>query len=154
MKTYALMLCLHLLAVVVWVGGMFLMHFAVRPACVAQLDPPHRLPLLTEILRRFFNWVAMAVIVVLLSGIVIILVGGGFAVAHPSVHLMSGVGLVMMAIFAHIRLSLFRRLQSAVAARDWPAGALSLDQIRKEVAFNLALGVATIAIATLGRVML
>jgi len=154
MKTYAFMLCLHLLATTVWVGGMFLMHFAVRPACVAQLEPPQRLPLLTEILRRFFDWVAFAVAVVLLTGIVIIWVGGGFRVAHPSVHLMSGVGLVMMAIFAHIRLALFKRLQVAVAARDWPAGGRSLDQIRKEVAFNLVLGVATIAIATLGRVIL
>jgi len=154
MTTYALMLCLHLIAVVIWVGGMFVMHFAVRPACVGQLDPPHRLPLLTEILRRFFNWVAIAVIVVLLSGIVIIVVGGGFRVAHPSVHLMFGVGLVMIGIFAHIRLAPFNRLQVAVAARDWPAGAQSLDQIRKEVAFNLVLGFATIAIATLGRVAL
>jgi len=154
MKTYAVMLFVHLIAVVVWVGGMFLMHFAVRPACVAQLDPPQRLPLLTEILRRFFNWVAIAVIVVLLTGAVIILVVGGVRVAHPSVHLMSGVGLAMIAIFAHIRLAPFRRLQAAVAARDWPAGARSLDQIRKEVAFNLVLGVATIAIATLGRAIL
>jgi uncharacterized membrane protein len=154
MKTYAVMLFLHVIAVAVWVGGMFLMHFAVRPACVAQLDPPSRLPLLTEILKRFFRWVAIAAVTVLLTGLVIILIGGGFGVAHPSVHLMSGVGVVMIAIFAHIRLVPFRRLQAAVAARDWPVGARSLDQIRKEVAFNLVLGVATIAIATLGRVIL
>lgn len=154
MKTYAFLLLLHQLAIVVWVGGMFLMQFAVRPACVAQLDPPHRLPLLAEILRRFFGWVAIAVLVVLASGIAIILIGGGFRVAHPSVHLMLGVGLVMIAIFAHIRLRLFPRLQAAVAAHEWPAGAKSLDAIRKEVAFNLVLGVATIAIAVLGRALL
>ena len=154
MNTYAAMLFLHVIAVVVWVGGMFLMHFAVRPACVALLDAPQRLPLLTEILRRFFHWVTIAVVSVLLTGWVIIVVGGGFRVAHPSVRLMSGVGLVMIAIFAHIRLAPFKRLLAAVAARDWPAGARSLDQIRKEVAFNLVLGVATIAIATLGRVIL
>lgn len=154
MTTYAIMLFLHVIAVVVWVGGMFLMHFAVRPACVALLDPPSRLPLLTEILRRFFRWVALAVVTVVVTGLVIIVIDGGFGVAHPSVRLMSGVGVVMILIFTHLRLVPFKRLQAAVAAREWPAGARSLDQIRKEVAFNLVLGVATIAIATLGRVIL
>lgn len=154
MKTYALMLFLHLVAIVIWIGGMFLMQFAVRPSAVQLLEPPQRLPLLAEILRRFFNWVAAAAVVVLLSGISIILVAGGFKVVHPSVHLMFGIGVVMIAIFLHIRLAPFPRLRAAVAARDWPAGAMSLDQIRKEVAFNLVLGVAIIAIATLGRVLL
>ncbi|MCK7497690.1 MAG: DUF4149 domain-containing protein [Comamonadaceae bacterium] len=54
-----------MLAVVVWVGGMFLMHFAVRPVAVAQLPPPQRLPLLAAILGRFFGWVTAAVLVVL-----------------------------------------------------------------------------------------
>jgi uncharacterized membrane protein len=154
MKTYAFMLLLHELAAVIWVGGMFLMHFAVRPACAAHLDPPHRLPLLTDILHRFFNWVTAAVLVLLATGTTIIVVSGGFGAVHPSVHLMMGVGLAMMAIYAHIRLAPFKRLRAAVAARDWPAGARSLDQIRKLVAFNLVLGVTTIAIATLGRALL
>ncbi len=154
MKTYALMLFLHLVAIVIWIGGMFLMHFAVRPACVAHLDPPQRLPLLAEILRRFFNWVAVAVLVILASGIAIIIVAGGFSAVHPSVHLMFGIGIVMIAVFAHIRLAPYPRLQAAVVMRDWPAAAASLDRIRKEVAFNLVLGVATVAIATLGRVLL
>lgn len=154
MKTYAFLLLLHQLAVVIWVGGMFLMLVAVRPACVAQLDPPQRLPLLAEILRRFFGWVTIAVLVVPASGIAIILIGGGFGAAHPSVHLMFGVGVVMIAIFAHIRLQRFPRLQAAVAAQEWPAGAKSLDAIRKEVAFNLVLGVVTISMAVLGRALL
>ncbi len=154
MLTYALMLFLHLTAIVIWIGGMFLMHFAVRPAAVQLLEPPQRLPLLAEILRRFLDWVAAAIVVVLLSGIVIIVVAGGFEVVHPSVHLMFGIGIVMIAIFAHIRLAPYPRLRAAVAARDWPAGAKCLDQIRKEVAFNLALGIAIIAIATFGRALL
>lgn len=153
MKTYALMLFLHLLAIVVWVGGMFLMHFAVRPAAVQLLDPPRRLPLLAEILRRFLDWVAVAVVVALLSGIAIIVGAGGFAVVPPSVHLMFGGGLVMIVVFVHIRFGPFPRLRTAVAAQDWPAGAKCLERIRKEVAFNLALGIAVIADATLGRML-
>ena len=38
MRLYALMVFLHVLAAVVWVGGMFVMHFAVRPVAVTQQD--------------------------------------------------------------------------------------------------------------------
>jgi uncharacterized membrane protein len=51
---YPVLLFVHVLGVVVWVGGMFLMHFAVRPAAVELLEPPARLPLLTRVLGRFF----------------------------------------------------------------------------------------------------
>ena len=38
---------LHLLGVVVWVGGMFFAHMALRPSVLA-LNPPERLPLLSQ----------------------------------------------------------------------------------------------------------
>src|SRR5512143_1349882 len=47
---YTSMLLLHVLGVVVWVGGMFLMHVAVRPAAVELLQPPQRLQLLASVL--------------------------------------------------------------------------------------------------------
>jgi uncharacterized membrane protein len=50
---YTLLLFLHLAGVVVWVGGMFVLHFAVSPAAVAAA-PAQRLPLLANALGRFF----------------------------------------------------------------------------------------------------
>ena len=46
---------LHLLGVVVWVGGMFFAHMALRPAATELLEPPQRLPLLQATLMRFFT---------------------------------------------------------------------------------------------------
>ena len=43
---------LHLTGIVVWVGGMFFAHFALRPAA-AELAPPVRLPLLLRTLSGF-----------------------------------------------------------------------------------------------------
>ena len=43
---------LHVMGVVVWVGGMFFAHMALRPA-VQSLAPPERLPLLAATLSRF-----------------------------------------------------------------------------------------------------
>lgn len=169
MRLYAFLLFLHLLAVVIWVGGMFLMHFAVRPGAVELLPPPQRLPLLAAVLRRFFGWVTLAVLVVLGSGL-LMFVGIGMAagaaaagssafveglrLAHVSAHAMFAIGLVMIAIYAFIRTVPFPRLQAAVAAQDWPAGAKQLDLIRRLVATNLGLGIATIAVAIIGRALL
>ena len=151
---YTSMLLLHVLGVVVWVGGMFLMHVAVRPAAVEQLQPPQRLPLLAAVLGRFFFWVAIAVTAVLLSGIGMILEGGGFRNAHLSVHVMFAIGLAMTAIFLHIRLAPFRRMQSAVASSDWPVAARHLELVRQLVTTNLVLGILTIAVSTIGRAVL
>lgn len=151
---YTSMLLLHVLGVVVWVGGMFLMHVAVRPAAVQLLPPPQRLPLLASVLERFFLWVVVAIVAVLASGLGMILEGGGFRNAHLSVHLMFAIGLAMMAVFLHIRFAPFRRLQAAVAASDWPLAARRLDRVRLLVTTNLALGILTIAVATIGRAVL
>ncbi|PIU17095.1 MAG: hypothetical protein COT19_02630, partial [Gallionellales bacterium CG08_land_8_20_14_0_20_59_87] len=48
---------IHLLAVLVWVGGMFLAYVVLRPAAVEVLQPPQRLQLWDSVFRRFFNWV-------------------------------------------------------------------------------------------------
>ena len=151
---YTTLLFIHLLGVVVWVGGMFVLHFAVRPAAAVQLPPPQRLPLLATALGRFFFWVTIAIIAILGSGIGLILGAGGFANAHVSVHVMFAIGLAMMGIFLHIRFAPFPRLRRAVAANDWPTAAANLDVIRKLVATNLALGIVTTAVATIGRALL
>ena len=62
---------------------------------------------------------------------------------------MATLGLVMVAIFGHIRFVLFQRLRRAVAATDWPAGGKALAGIRTWVGINLALGVLTVAVARL-----
>jgi uncharacterized membrane protein len=151
---YTALLFIHLIGVVVWVGGMFVMHVAVRPVAAGQLPPPQRLPLLAAALGRFFFWVSIAIVAILASGIGLILGAGGFGNAHVSVHLMFVIGLAMMAIFLHIRLAPFPRLQRAVAATDWPTAARNLDVVRKLVVTNLVLGIVTTAVATIGRSLL
>ena len=45
---------LHLLSIIVWIGGMVFAHVFLRPA-VAQLDVPVRLRLMHDVLGRFFQ---------------------------------------------------------------------------------------------------
>lgn len=140
---------LHLIAVVVWVGGMFFAHHCLRPAVLA-LAPPQRLALMQAVLARFFGYVAIALLVLWASGLAM-MIETGFAAAPPTWHAMLGVALVMTVIFAVIRLDRFARFSSAVAASDWPAAGALLGAIRLLVLVNLWLGLFTIAIATLGR---
>jgi uncharacterized membrane protein len=148
---YAALLCLHLLAATLWVGGMLVMHVAVRPAAVATLQPPLRLSFMAATLERFFAWVSGGIVVLLLSGLAMLGITGGFRTAHWSVHAMFGVGVLMMLIFAHIRFGPFRRLRQAIAAHDWPGAGPQMNRIRQLVVLNLVLGTAVYLVAVLGR---
>ena len=151
---YTTLLFAHVLGVVVWIGGMFVLHFAVRPSAARLQEPSVRLTFLSSTLGRFMSWAALAIIVLLASGLAMILIGGGFKNAHLSVHLMLAVGLVMMLLYLHIRFAPFRRMRAAVMAADWAAAGANLNVVRKMVLINLVLGFITIAIATIGRAAL
>lgn len=143
---------LHVLGVAVWVGGMFFAYMALRPAAVAVLEPPLRLPLWHQTLRRFFLWVWVAVALILGSGLHMIMALGGTQ-ARAYAWLMLAIGIAMMLIFAHVFFAPYRRLGRAVAAGDWKAGGAALGQIRKLVGLNLILGLVTITVATAGKML-
>ena len=151
----ALAVTLHLLAVLIWVGGMFFAYMALRPAAAQLLEPPQRLPLWVGVFGRFFPWVWGAIAVILASGYWMLFARfGGFATAPLYAHAMQGLGIAMMLIFLHVFFAPYGRLKRAVAAKDFPSAAKALAQIRVLVALNLSLGLATSAIAAAGRYLL
>lgn len=142
---------LHVLAVVIWVGGMFFAHMALRPVATAQLQPTARLPLMQGVLSKFFPWVWVCVLSILLSGFwMIFSVYGGFGGLALHVHIMTGLGLVMMLVFAYIYFVPYRRLVKQVRIEDWPSAGASLAQVRQLIGLNLLLGLATVLISTGG----
>jgi uncharacterized membrane protein len=142
-------LFLHLLGVAVWIGGMVFAHFCLRPA-LADLSPQLRLPLWESVFGRFFNWVGVSVIVILLSGGFLLMQFGG-SHALWQLHAMAGLGIVMMLVFGHIRFAVFPRIRRAVQAQNWPDGARAVGTVRRLVVVNLVLGVVTIGVAVLSR---
>jgi uncharacterized membrane protein len=148
-------LMLHLMGVVIWVGGMFFAYMALRPVAATQLEPPPRLRLWAGVFGRFFPWVWASVAVILASGLwIIFAVFGGMAGAGLYVHIMLGLGLLMMGIYAHVFFAPYKRLKAAVSAENWPAGGKALGQIRLLVGINTLLGALTIAVAASGRYFL
>lgn len=142
---------LHLLAALVWVGGMFFAIMVLRLAA-GELEPPVRAPLWGRVFAKFFPWVWMAVILLPASGYVLIFsVWGGFAGAPLHIHLMHGIGLVMIAIYLHLWFAPYRRFKAALAASDIPAAGANLNQIRIIVTVNLAIGLVNSVIGSTGR---
>ena len=142
---------LHVLSVVIWVGGMFFAHQCLRPVAASRLEPPLRLRLWVGVFGRFFPWVWGCVLTILASGLwMIFSVYGGMGGLALHVHLMFGMGLVMTGVFFYVFFVPYRALKMAVEAEDWQEGGRELAKIRRLVGFNLLLGLATVAVATGG----
>ena len=141
----------HIVAAVIWVGGMFFALFVLRPS-TGPLDPPTRLALWQRVFARFFPWVWGAEAVLLATGFAMVIWGfGGFAKIGTYVHVMMGLGIVMMLIYAHLYFAPWRRFRRAVAAGEWPVAAKNIDQIRLMVTINLVLGLITVVVGAAGR---
>ena len=148
----SLAITLHLLAAVLWVGGMFFAYTSLRPAAASVLEPPLRLNLWVQVFRRFFPMVWGAVLLLPLTGYWLTFSRFGEISAAPLyVHLMNGLGSVMILIFLHVFFAPYRRLCQAVDARDWPTGGKKLSQIRYLVGLNTMLGGLVIILASTGR---
>lgn len=140
----------HLLAVLIWVGGMFFAYVVLRPAAVEVLEPPLRLRLWDNVFRRFFVWVWGSVAVLLVSGFYMIYLYGGFAQVGHHVHVMLLLGLAMTAIYVYVFYAGYRPHSALVAKQSWKEAGETLGKIRKLIAVNLTLGLLTVCVAVLG----
>jgi uncharacterized membrane protein len=144
-------LIVHVLAAVIWVGGMFFAYLVLRRAARA-IDPHVRLDLWGQVFRQFFPWVWASIVALLVSGYgMMFLALGGFADAGLHVHIMQAIGLLMIALFLHLYFAPWPRMRRALDAGDYKMATAQLTQIRRIVATNLALGLITIAIGASGR---
>jgi uncharacterized membrane protein len=148
---FSLAITLHLLAAVVWVGGMFFAYMALRPAA-QTLEPSIRLPLWARTFAYFFPWVWVAVLLLLVTGYWMIFAAfGGFTRVGVYVHIMQALGIIMIMIYLHIFFALYRRMKLALITHDFIEAGKRLGQIRKLIALNLSLGLITIIVAIGGK---
>src|SRR6185312_15982389 len=116
---------LHVIAVIIWIGGMFLGIVAVRPA-LAELDPALRARLFAGIVGRFLPWVWAAVAALLATGI------------------------FMVMLMGHVSFAPYKRLKRALAAKDDVLATKAMKQMGLLMAVNLALGLIVILAAMMG----
>lgn len=148
----AVLIAVHLLAAVIWVGGMAFAYTVLRPSVDSTLEPPQKLAVLAAVFRRFFIWVWHAVVLLPLTGYVMLgAVYGGLAGSRPYIHLMQGLGWVMIALFVYMVFGPYGPFRRAVAAADWPEAARHLPRVRRIIGINLVLGVITVVVGAIGR---
>ncbi len=151
MKLTALLLTLHILGAVVWVGGMFGAYVCLRPAA-GSLDGPQRLTLWRKFFAKFFIWVWISVLLLLVTGYwMMITTFGGFAGAPFYINLMQTLGLLMVALFVGLFHGPWLKFKRAVDAKDYATAGIQLNRIRQIIMINMPLGLLVVAIGGSGR---
>ncbi len=135
MKLTALLLMLHILGATVWVGGMFAAYVCLRPAA-GNLDGPQRLTLWRNFFAKFFIWVWVSVLLLLISGYWM---------------LATTFGVLMVALFVGLFHGPWLKFKRAVDAQEFPAAAVQLNRIRQIIMINMPLGLLVVAIGGTGR---
>lgn len=148
----AVLIASHILAAVIWVGGMFFAYVVLRPS-IGGIEPaPERPRLWRRVFARFLPWVSAAVLVLVVTGYALVFGHfGGMAAAGLHVHVMQGLGWVMFLLYGHLYFVSWSRFRAAVDADDMQAAAPALAGIRRIVAVNLALGLVVAAVGASGR---
>jgi uncharacterized membrane protein len=149
---YSLAILLHVLAAVIWVGGMFFAYMVLRPVAAKQFEPPQRLQLWVNAFSTFFPWVWIAIVLLPVTGYWMIFgIWGSMGNAPIYVHIMNGLGTIMILIFMHINFAPLKRLKQAIAIEDWQTGGQKLAQIRILISINLSIGLIVVGVASAGR---
>ncbi len=148
----SIFISLHLVAAVIWVGGMFFAYMILRPAAASLLPPPERLQLWSLCFNKFFLWVWIAIVTILATGYIMVFnTYAGFSNAPMFVIAMHWLGIIMVLIFMHVFFAPYKRLKIAVQEGNWQVAAGKLAQIRILVAINTAIGLLILVIASLGK---
>jgi uncharacterized membrane protein len=144
-------IALHILSAIVWIGGMFFALLVLRPA-TRKLEPADRLPLWGRVFGNFFPWVWTSIVVLLASGYWMIFSGwDGFANLPVHLHLMQGIGWLMILVFLHLWFAPYKRFKRAMTGNNLNEAARNLNQIRIIITINLFLGLLNSVIGAAGR---
>ncbi len=155
---YDLFKLLHLIAGIVWMGGMTALLFALRPAAMKVLEPQLRAQLMAQVWQRFFLVVLVSIVLLFTTGTNLYTTAFKAAKAATGAgsvplgwNLMLVLGLAMMLIFGHIYFAGFKKFKRAVAAAEWPIAAKAAAQIHTLMLTNFVLGWLAIAAVRLVR---
>ena len=142
---------LHVLAALIWVGGLFFILLILRPASI-RIEPPQRFRLFAKVFSRYFPWVWGAIALLLITGYWMLFSRlGGFAEAGLHVHVMQALGIAMMLIFAQLYHTPYKRFRAAVEEENWAKTNYQANRMRRAIRWNLLLGLIVFIVATTGR---
>lgn len=146
-----LAISLHLISAILWIGGVFLVYQVFRPAAMS-LEPAIRLPLFLNIFSRFFPWVWLFIILLVITGYWDWQTRFSINEVTPAyIHAMNIIGWIMIALFAFLYFKPFKALKLKIANNEYPeAGKIIQNQMKPIIIINLSLGIIEGIIGTTG----
>lgn len=135
---------IHLLAVVVWIGGIVFMDGFLAPVLrrsIAQAE--HRALLLYVLFRNFFAAIWGAGSALVITGYGMVFLRGGFGTLGTAQWAMVLLGSAMVLLALYIFFVPFLRMRTAVLHREWGAACAQAAQIRALSTVNIVLAVPT-----------
>lgn len=137
---------IHLVAINIWVGGMFFI-IMVLGKMVSTLELPEQQVFWQGILRRFFFWVWLAVVALLSSGTGMIFYRfGGISNIPLYVTLMASFGISMVAIFFVIYFIYYRNFKANLLEKNIEACRQQLRIIRRLGIVNMVMGFCVVVV--------
>lgn len=140
---------LHVISAVVWVGGMIAMKYAAHPSFMQIESPAHRLERIAHALKNLFTIVVPFVVILLITAIIMI---KGYSLSESEYsmfsHAKEGIWAVM-AINLFVMIQRRNRAVKLLGEGDMVGAKFSLELIGKYmVPLNIILGIVAIFLGT------
>jgi uncharacterized membrane protein len=132
-----LVTAIHLLCVVLWVGGMAFLLLTLRPS-LSAIDPAARLVLQGAMYRRFFRTIWQVMPMAIVSGLLLLILLYSHQKLPWEVMVMQTGGVVMAALFVGMVLVPNKRFQAKLAAGT--ATAEDAAPVRRMIWVSLGIG--------------
>jgi len=143
----AIIIFLHIISAVIWIGGMIAMRYAAHPSFMEIESPAKRLERISDALKRLFNIVLIFIFILAGTGAVLTI---GYQLKyteyHIYTHIKEGIWSVM-AINYFIMMQRRKKADKAILEGNFVFAKNQLELIGKfMVPLNIALGIVAIAI--------
>ncbi|MCD6172733.1 MAG: hypothetical protein J7J96_02955 [Sulfurimonas sp.] len=143
----AIIIFLHIISAVIWIGGMIAMRYAAHPSFMEIESPAKRLERISDALKRLFNIVLVFIFILAGTGAVLTI---GYQLKyteyHIYTHIKEGIWSVM-AINYFTMMHRRKKADKAILEGNFVLAKNQLELIGKfMVPLNIALGIVAIAI--------
>ncbi|RDH85947.1 MAG: hypothetical protein DIZ80_00275 [endosymbiont of Galathealinum brachiosum] len=140
----AIAIIIHLIAINIWVGGMFFLIVVSGPA-ISMLDQEQQLAVWVNILKSFFFWVWLAVLTLLSSGIgMLIYRFNDFMNAPVYILVMACLGVLMIVVFLLIYFIFYQKFKRSIQSHAHERAEGHLRVIRILGLINMLLGLCVV----------
>lgn len=146
-----LVLAIHILAVIIWLGGLFFLVVVLGPSA-KSLDAAAASSFWYGTLSRSLAWGWLSLALIVVTGVAMVfLVFGGYGYI-PNIHRVNmAIGIPAIALYGYVYLVPWRQFSRAVRSNDRVVAAKKLRQVRTLLATILVLALSAAFTSALGR---